>query len=76
MKIDERSHPKADLREKRLRSEIFDGFWLLLGVRGGPRATQSRQKGGSRGHAKNNEKYEGRKSSRLKVKRQSFYLNI
>ena len=55
-KIHENWHPKADLRKKRLRSEISDGFWLLLGVRGGPKMARSAQKGGSRRHAENSEK--------------------
>ena len=76
MKIHENWHPKADLRKKRLRSEIFDGVWLLLGVRGGSKIAKSDQKEGSRRHAENNEKNEGRATSDRKLKRQCFYLNI
>ena len=68
--------PESRPSKKKVQKWDFLWIGLLLGVHGGPRATQSRQKGGSRRHAENSEKNEGRASSQRKLKRQCFYLNI
>ena len=65
-KINENWHPKADLRKKRLRSEIFDGFGLLLWVRGDPKSPEVVRKGvqeGTQRTVKNTRVGNHRKSS-------------
>ena len=51
-KIHENWHPKADLRKKRLRIEISDGFGLLLGSEGVPKWPEVVKKGVQEGTQK------------------------